>query len=81
MSGKKRLGDEERIEALFYTYRPHSTEVAAARNYERGRGERGNGGREGEEVAKRVRSSRGVKGGVKRGKNGRRREDARLCSV
>lgn len=34
---KKRLGDEERIGALFYTYRPHSTEVvAAARNYERG---------------------------------------------
>lgn len=33
---KKRLGDEERIGALFYTYRPHSTEVvAAARNYER----------------------------------------------
>lgn len=33
---KKRLGDEERIGALFYTYRPHSTEVVtAARNYER----------------------------------------------
>lgn len=33
---KKRLGDKERIGALFYTYRPHSTEVVtAARNYER----------------------------------------------
>ena len=34
-TAKKRLGDEERIGALFYTYRPHSGEVvAAARNYE-----------------------------------------------
>jgi len=34
-TAKKRLGDEERIGALFYTYRPHSREVvAAARNYE-----------------------------------------------
>lgn len=38
---KKRLGDEERIGALFYTYRPHSTEVVvAARNYEREGGSR-----------------------------------------
>lgn len=35
--GKKRLDDEEHIGALFYTYRPHSTEVAAAGNYERKR--------------------------------------------
>lgn len=45
-SGKKRLGDEERIEALFYTYRPHSTEVAAARNYERVKDQGERGGRE-----------------------------------
>lgn len=67
---KKRLGDEERIGALFYTYRPHSTEVvAAARNYERegGRvreksGERREKGLKGEGLPERKpRSFRGVK--------------------
>jgi hypothetical protein len=45
--GKKRLDDEEHIGALFYTYRPHSTEVAAG-NYERKR----NDGRRREEKSK-----------------------------
>lgn len=76
---KKRLGDEERIGALFYTYRPHSTEVvAAARNYERGgrlekrvarRGVEGKRGR-GEDRGIARAKARSFRGGERRTKTG-----------
>lgn len=69
---KKRLGDEEHIGALFYTYRPHSTEVVtAARNYEREKRAAKGEVAEGEELPERKSVVSAGKGERRRGCGGR----------